>query len=94
MRAIILILILAIVVLLIGVGSGFIDINQTRGAKVPDISATNNGVVAQGGQTPAFDVETGQVKVGAKDATVKVPAVEVVRPDNQAATNAVVANAQ
>ena len=94
MRAIILILILAIVILLIGVGSGFIDVNQTREAKAPDISASNNGVVAQGGQTPAFDVETGQVKVGGKDATVKVPAVEVVRPDNQAPANAVVANAQ
>ena len=95
MRPIILILILAIVVLLIGIGTGFIDINQTRGAKAPNLSTTSNGVVAQGGQTPAFDVETGQVKVGAKDATVKVPAVEVVRPDEQAASNsAPVANAQ
>ena len=86
MRAIILILILAVVVILAGVGTGFIDIDQIRGAKAPNLSTTENGVVAKGGQTPAFDVETGSVTVGAKDATVKVPQVQVNPPaDNQAA---------
>ena len=85
MRAIILILILAVVVILAGVGTGFIDIEQIRGAKAPNLSTTENGVVAKGGQTPAFDVETGSVTVGAKDATVKVPQVQVNPPaDNQA----------
>ena len=91
MRAIILILIFAILVILAGIGTGFIDINQIRGAKAPDIDATHNGVVAKGGQTPAFDVETGSVTVGTKDATVKVPSVAVNPPaENQAApaTNA------
>ena len=68
MRAIILILILAVVVILAGIGTGFIDINQIRGAKAPEVCATQNGVVAKGGQTPAFDVETGSVTVGTKDA--------------------------
>ena len=86
MRALILILILAVVVILAGVGTGFIDIDQIRGAKAPDVSTTENGVVAKGGQTPAFDVETGSVTVGAKDTTVKVPQVQVNPPvDNQAA---------
>ncbi len=91
MRAIILILILAVLVFLAGIGTGFIDINQIRGAQAPDVDATHNGLVAKGGQTPAFDVETGSVTVGTKDATVKVPAVQVNPPaDNQAAptTNA------
>jgi hypothetical protein len=92
MRAIILILILAVVVILAGVGTGFIDIDQIRGAKAPAVSTTENGVVAKGGQTPAFDVETGSVTVGAKDATVKVPQVQVNPPaDNEAAP---AANAQ
>jgi len=92
MRAIILILILAVVVILAGVGTGFIDIDQIRGAKAPNVSTTENGVVAKGGQTPAFDVETGSVTVGAKDATVKVPQVQVNPPaDNEAAP---VGNAQ
>jgi len=92
MRAIILILILAVVAILAGVGTGFIDIDQIRGAKAPNVSTTENGVVAKGGQTPAFDVETGSVTVGAKDATVKVPQVQVNPPaDNEAAP---VSNAQ
>ncbi|MEO6434060.1 MAG: hypothetical protein ABIO29_08820 [Sphingomicrobium sp.] len=90
MRTIILILILALVVLLIGVGTGFIDINQIRGAQVPEVTATHNGVVAKGGQAPAFEVETGSVQVGSKERTVRVPQVQVVPPaeTNMAATNA------
>lgn len=80
MRPILLILILGAVLLLIGIGTGFIDVNQTRDAEVPNISTTGNGVVASGGQAPAFDVETGSVQVGAKDRTVKVPEVKVVKP--------------
>ena len=80
------ILILAVLLVLAGLGTGFIDIDQIRGARAPDISATQNGVVAKGGQTPAFDVETGSVTVGTQDRTVKVPELRVEQPaDNQAA---------
>ena len=86
MRAIIMILILGVILLLAGLGTGFINIDQIRGARAPDISATQNGVVAKGGQTPAFDVETGSVTVGTQDRTVKVPELRVEQPaDNQAA---------
>lgn len=87
MRIAIFILIAAVAVLLIGIGTGFIDINQIRGAEAPEVTTTHNGVVATGGQTPAFEVETGSVKVGSKDATVRVPAVEVVPPANEVAPN-------
>ena len=92
MRAILLILILAVVALIVLVATGLIDINQTRPAEAPQVSVTENGVVAKGGQTPAFDVETGTVSVGAEPAnvTVAVPTVQVNRADgNQAqpATN-------
>ncbi len=80
MRAVLSILIVAVLVILAGVASGFIDINQIRGAQVPAVSATQNGVVAKGGQTPAFDVQTGSVEVGTRNATVKVPALEVKPP--------------
>ena len=91
MRALLLILILAVVALLVAFASGFLNVNQTREAKAPQVSATRNGVTARGGQAPAFDVETGSVKVGSKQTTVWVPAVVVEKPaQNQAAT----ANAQ
>jgi uncharacterized membrane protein len=92
MRAIILVLVLVVILLIVGVASGFIDINQTREAKAPEISATGKGLTAKGGQAPAFDVETGSVKVGSGNATVKVPKLEVVPPQNQA--GAATSNAQ
>jgi hypothetical protein len=91
MRALIFILIIAVIAVLIAVGTGFLNINQIRGAKAPEVSATGHGVTAKGGQAPAFDVQTGSVKVGTRDATVKVPALIVQKPAQnqaQAATNA------
>lgn len=88
MRAVIFILVIAVLVLLAGVGTGFIDINTVRGAKAPDISTTRNGIVAKGGQTPAFDVQTGSVKVATGNTTVKVPKIEVVPPQRNQASAA------
>jgi len=86
MRAVLFILIVAILVVIAAVATGFLDINQIRGARVPQVATTGNGVVAKGGQAPAFEVETGSVKVGTKQTTVKVPAVVVQKADqNQAA---------
>ncbi len=85
MRAIILVLVILILAVIAAIATGFVDINQIRGAKAPEISATRNGVTAKGGQAPAFDVETGSVKVGTANTTVKVPKLEVVPPENQAA---------
>jgi hypothetical protein len=88
MRAVLFILIIAVLIVLAGVATGFINIDQIRGAKAPEISATHNGIQAKGGQAPAFDVETGSVKVGTKETTVKVPTLEVQKAgQNQAAIN-------
>jgi hypothetical protein len=87
MRAIIFILILVVIVVIAGITTGFLDINQLRGAKAPQIAATSNGITAKGGQAPAFDVETGSVKVGTQQKTVSVPTLQVQKPDqNQTAT--------
>jgi hypothetical protein len=98
MRPIILILVVILIALVAAIATGLVDINQIRGAKAPQISATQNGVVARGGQAPAFDIETGSVKVGSKDAQVKVPSLQVQRPiepnANAVQANAVVANTQ
>ena len=85
MRAVLLILIVAVIVIIAGVASGFLNINQTREAKVPQVSTTHNGVTAKGGQAPAFDVETGSVKGGSKQATVKVPDLTVQKPGHDQA---------
>ena len=85
MRAVLVIIILAIVAVIIAVATGFLDINQVRGARAPEVTATGNGITAKDGQAPAFDVETGSVKVGSTDANVKVPTLEVSPPANDAA---------
>jgi hypothetical protein len=90
MRAVIFVLIVAVIVVIAGIATGFLNINQIRGARAPQISATRNGVTAKGGQAPAFDVETGSVKVGTAKATVKVPSLVVERPGQKQA--AAVAN--
>lgn len=77
MRAILLILILAVVALIAAVATGLIDISQTREARVPSVEASNGAIRAEGGQSPAFEVQTGSVEVGTRDANVAVPKVEV-----------------
>jgi hypothetical protein len=85
MRAILSILIVAVLVIIVGVATGFVDIRQIRGAKTPEVATTSNGVTAKGGQAPAFDVETGSVKIGTKETTVKVPELKVEPARNQTA---------
>ena len=91
MRAILLILIIAVVVLIAAIATGMLDVSQTRAVEAPDIDVTKNGVTATGGQAPTFDVETGTVSVGAKPTNVTVPAPAVsVNPagnDAEAVTN-------
>ena len=84
MRAAILILIVLVVGLIAAIATGFLNINQIRGVRAPQVSATENGLTAQGGQAPAFEVETGSVKIGTANTTVKVPALEVSPPQDQA----------
>ena len=86
MRAILLVLMLAVVAIIVLVATGLIDIRQIRGARAPDLSASRNGVTASNGQAPAFDIETGSVSVGTRDAKVKVPALKVNPAGNAAAT--------
>ena len=87
MRTLILILILIVLALIAAIATGFLNISQTREARVPEVSTTGDGVTATGGQAPAFDVQTGTVSVGTQPAnvTVPVPQVTVNEPAGEAA---------
>jgi hypothetical protein len=78
MRAVILVLVILIVGAIAAFATGFVSIGNIRGS-APQIATTNNGIVAKGGQAPAFDVETGSVKVGTGEANVTVPKVTIER---------------
>jgi len=81
MRAILLILILVVVALIAVIGTGYVDISQTRGARAPTVAASDGTIRAQGGQSPAFEVQTGSVEVGTREANVAVPKIEVKRDE-------------
>jgi hypothetical protein len=88
MRAVIFILIIAVLLIVAAIATGFLNIRQIRGGQAPQVAASRNGVSAKGGQPPAFDVETGSVKVGTKETAVKTPTIEIQKPSqNRAATN-------
>jgi len=79
MRAILLILIIAVVAVFVTNDIGLIDISQIRGARVPQVEASDGAIRTRGGQSPAFEVQTGSVGVGTREANVAVPEVEVRR---------------
>lgn len=83
MRAVLLILILGVVVLIALFASGLVNVAQTREARAPQVEATNGSIRAQGGQSPAFEVQTGSVEVGTREANVAVPRIEVKRDQAQ-----------
>lgn len=76
MRAIFLVLIVAIVALIAALMTGLIDINQTRPAVAPGVEAADGKLVTRPGQAPAFDVQTGSVGVNA-NGSVAVPKIEL-----------------
>jgi len=88
-RAVIFIIIVVVLALIAALATGWLHVSQVRQAATPKVSATHNGITAKGGQTPAFDVQTGSVQVGTRKATVKVPDIRVTppadSPTNQAA---------
>jgi len=81
MRAILLILILVVVALIAVIGTGYVDISQTRGARAPTVAASDGTIRAQGGQSPAFEVQTGSIEVGTREANVAIPKIEVKRDE-------------
>ncbi len=65
--------IIAVVVLVVAAFAfGFINIDQTKTAKLPDVK-----VETSGGQAPAFDVNTAKVDVGTEKKTIEVPTVSM-----------------
>lgn len=81
MRAVLLLLIVVVVAAIVLFATGLVDVNTVRGVQAPKVEAGSNGVSAQGGQAPAFDVETGSVAVGTTEATVTVPTLQVTPAD-------------
>jgi hypothetical protein len=61
---------LAVIVFGVAWAFGFVNLQQTRDAKLPSVSV-------QGGQMPKFDADVAKVDVGTKTENVAVPQVNV-----------------
>jgi hypothetical protein len=69
MRGIVVAAILVILVIA-AFAFGLVDVNQTKETKLPEVAV-------QGGQAPAFNVDTAKVSVGSTSTSVDVPKVDV-----------------
>lgn len=67
-------LLVVVLIVVAAFAFGLIDIGQTKDAIAPTVSV-------EGGQAPAFDVDTAKVDVGSKTETVEVPTVDVQPAD-------------
>jgi hypothetical protein len=68
LRALLILILLAILAAIILVTTGYLDLNQTREARAPEIKA---------GQTPAFNVDVHPIEVNTVTRNVQVPVVEM-----------------
>ena len=80
MRAILLILIVAVLAVILAVASGFLHLNLTQGARAPSVAVHDGAVTTKAGQAPSFEVETGSVAVGTQQKDVTLPRVKLPVP--------------
>lgn len=67
-KFLLLILLIVVGLAIIAVATGIVPVTQTQEARLPTL---------EGGQLPAFDVDTPKVEVGTVNKTVEVPVVDV-----------------
>jgi hypothetical protein len=71
MRTLLVLVGIAALVILAGMATGFINIDQTRTAQLPRI---------EGGQAPEFKADVGKIDLGTEKKVIEVPKVEVQKP--------------
>jgi hypothetical protein len=71
MRALLVLVGIAALVVLAGMATGFINIDQTQTASLPRL---------EGGQAPEFKADVARISVGSENKTVEVPKIEVQKP--------------
>src|SRR3546814_12798894 len=78
MRALLVLLGLAVVAVALLMAFGMIDIDQTKSAQLPQVTI-------EGGQAPRFQADVGRVDVGTENRTVAVPPITDSQADNTVA---------
>ncbi len=71
-RFILTILVLVVLAAIVGVATGFIDLNTSGQLRAPKVDVT-----AQGGEVPQVDVDTKELVVGTTETNVGVPKIGI-----------------
>jgi len=71
MRALLVLVGIAALVVLAGMATGFINIDQTQVAELPRL---------EGGQAPKFEADVAKINVGTENKMVEVPTLSVEKP--------------
>ena len=66
------ILIIAVLVLIVAVATGFLNLNTSGRIRAPEVAVT-----AKGGELPKVDVDTKKVVVGTTETNVAVPSIGI-----------------
>lgn len=74
MRAILVLIGIAALIVLAGMATGFINVDQTQTARLPRL---------EGGQAPAFKADVGKIEFGTETKTVEVPKIAVEKPADE-----------
>lgn len=71
-RFILTILVIVVLVAIVGVATGFVDLNTSGQLRAPKVNVT-----AEGGEVPAVDVDTKELVVGTTETNVGVPKIGI-----------------
>ena len=71
-RLILTILVIAVLVMIVAVATGFVNLNSSGQLRAPSVS-----VSAEGGEVPKLDVDTKEVVVGTTEKNVGVPTIGI-----------------
>ena len=69
-RFILTILVVAVLVMIVAVATGFVDLNSSGRLRAPTVAVT-----AEGGEVPKLDVDTKELVVGTTETNVAVPKI-------------------
>lgn len=73
MRALLVIVAIAIIALIVAVATGFVSLDQTQTARLPSIEV-------KGGQAPEFKADVAEINMRTENKTVEVPTLSVDKP--------------
>lgn len=74
MRALLVLVGIAALVLIVLMSLGFVNINQTQSVELPRVTV-------EGGKGPEFNADIGEIKYGTVNRTVEVPTVSVEKAE-------------